>query len=233
MFFELINTPATFQTFINNVLRKYLDQFIVVYLNNILIYFKTQKEHVQHISEVLQALQDADLRIKPEKSIFHTKEVHFLGFIVMSEELRMNSEKIQSVTEWLTLTNVKKVQFFLEFINFYCKFIEKYSKITTPLTELMKKDTRFEWSLEAQKIFEELKKRFTSQPILLSFKSEKPITLEMNMSDRAIEACISQSDNKGHLHPIAFYLRKLLGAEINYEIHNKELLAIINTFKQW
>lgn len=109
------------------------------------------------------------------------------------------------MVEWPVLTNVKEVQSFLGFANFYRKFIEKYSKIAIPLTELTKKDQKFEWSAEAQKAFDELKKRFTSQPILLSFDPEKPITLETDASDGAIGACISQSDDMGRLHPLAFY----------------------------
>ena len=160
--FRLTNASATFQTFINNVLREYLNQFIVVYLDDILIYFKTKKQHVQHVCRVLQALQDAGLRVKSKKSLFHFKEVHFLGFIVTSEGLWMNSEKIQSVVEWSVSRNIKKVQFFLGFTNFYRKFIEKYLKIASPLTELIRKDQKFKWSPEAQKAFNELKKRFTS-----------------------------------------------------------------------
>ena len=135
--------------------------------------------------------------------------------------------------EWSVLKNIKKVQFFLEFTNFYKKFIEKYLKITLPLTELIRKDQKFEWSPEAQKAFNELKKRFTSQLILVSFNLKKPITLKTDASNRAIEACISQSDNKRYLQPVAFYLRKFLSAEMSYEIYDKKLLAIVNAFKQW
>ena len=231
--FRLINASATFQAFINNVLREYLNQFVIIYLDDILIYSKTKEQHVQHICKVLQALQDAGLQVKPEKSLFHCKEVHFLGFIVTPEGLRMNSEKIQSVIEWPVPKNIKEVQSFLGFMNFYRKFIEKYSKIASPLTELIRKDQKFKWSPEAQKAFDELKKRFTSQPILVSFDPEKPITLETDASDRAIKACISQSDDKECLQPVAFYSRKFSSAEMSYEIHDKELLAIVNTFKQW
>ena len=189
--FRLINMSATFQAFINNILREYLNQFVIVYLDDILIYSKTKKQHVQHVCKVLQALQDAECQVKSEKSLFHSKEVHFLGFIVMSEELQIDSEKIQSVIEWPVPKNVKEVQFFLEFTNFYRKFIEKYSKIASPLTELIRKDQKFEWSLKAQKAFNKLKKRFTSQLILVSFDLKKPITLETDVSDRAIKACIS------------------------------------------
>ena len=136
------------------------------------------------------------------------------------------------MVEWPVLKNIKEVQSFLGFMNFYRKFIEKYSKIASPLTELTRKDQKFKWSPEAQKAFNELKKRFTSQLILVSFNPEKPITLETDASDRAIRACISQPDDKGCLRPVAFYSRKFSSAEMSYKIHNKELLAIVNTFKQ-
>ena len=137
------------------------------------------------------------------------------------------------MVEWPVLKNVKEVQSFLGFMNFYRKFIEKYSKIASPLMELTRKDQKFEWSPEAQKAFDELKKRFTSQPILMSFDPEKPIMLETDASDGAIGACISQPDDKGRLRPVAFYSRKFSSAEMSYEIHDKELLAIVNAFKQW
>ncbi len=98
MSFDLINASVTFQTFVNNVLRRYLNQFVIVYLNDILVYFKTKKEHVQHVKKVLQTLKKVDLRIKSEKSEFHVQSVQFLRFIVTSQSLRMNSKKIEAVT---------------------------------------------------------------------------------------------------------------------------------------
>ncbi len=96
--FDLINASVTFQTFVNNVLRRYLNQFVIVYLDDILVYSKTKKEHVQHVKKVLQTLKEADLRIKSEKSEFHVQSVQFLRFIVTSQSLRMNSKKIKAVT---------------------------------------------------------------------------------------------------------------------------------------
>ena len=98
MSFDLINASVTFQTFVNNVLRRYLNQFVIVYLNDILVYSKTTKEHVQHVKKVLQTLKKVDLRIKSEKSEFHVQSVQFLKFIVTFQSLRMNSKKIEAVT---------------------------------------------------------------------------------------------------------------------------------------
>ncbi len=98
MFFNLINASVTFQTFVNNILRRYLNQFVIVYLNDILVYSKTKKEHVQHVKKILQTLKKVDLRIKSEKSEFHVQSVQFLKFIVMFQSLRMNLKKIKVVT---------------------------------------------------------------------------------------------------------------------------------------
>jgi hypothetical protein len=117
--FGLTNALATFQAYINNVLRKYLDVFIVVYLDDILVYSKTYEEHVQHVRYVLTALRDADLRIKAEKTEFYKQEVKFLGYIVSREGLKMDSKKIEAITSWPKPSTVKEVQSFLGFANFY------------------------------------------------------------------------------------------------------------------
>jgi len=233
MSFNLINASVTFQIFVNNVLQCYLNQFIIVYLNDILVYSKTKKEHVQHVKKVLQTLKKVNLRIKSEKSEFHVQSVQFLKFIVMSQSLRMNSKKIEAVTTWSTSKSKIKVQFFLEFTNFYRCFIERYFRIVSSLTNLTRKNVSFVWTEKVEEAFKKLKKLFISSSVLIMFESEKLITLEMNASDEAIEACISQSDDKKRLHLIAFHSRKFTDAELNYEIHDKKLLTIVDSFKQW
>ncbi len=126
-----------------------------------------------------------------------------------------------------------EVQFFLEFANFYKCFIKKYFRIISSLINLTRKNILFVWTEKADEAFKKLKKLFIFQSILIMFESEKLITLEMNMSDETIKACINQSNDKRCLHLIAFYNKKLTDAELNYEIHDKKLLAIVNSFKQW
>jgi len=142
--FGLTNAPATFQAYINNVLRKYLDVFVVVYLDDILVYLKTYDDYVRDIRKVLQALVDAKMKIKPEKTEFYKTKVKFLGYIVSREGLKMDQKKIEAVTSWPKPGTVKEVQSFLGFANFYRQFIKDYSKIAAPLTELTKKDKVFE-----------------------------------------------------------------------------------------
>lgn len=231
--FGLTNAPATFQAYINNVLRKYLDHFVVVYLDDILVYSKTYEDHVQHVRKVLQALKDANMRIKPEKTEFHKTEIKFLGYVVSREGLKMEKGKIEAVTSWPKPTTVKEVQSFLGFANFYRQFIQDYSKITAPLTQMTRKDQGYEWTAEAEAAFQELKTRFSTEPILVIYDPKKSVTVETDASDFAIGACLSQPDEKGKLRPVAYLSRKMAPAEINYEIHDKELLAIVEAFRQW
>ncbi|KAM0717753.1 hypothetical protein Q7P37_006085 [Cladosporium fusiforme] len=213
--FGLTNAPATFQAYINNVLRKYLDVFVVVYLDDIL------------------ALKDADMRIKPEKTEFHKMEVKFLGYIVSRDGLKMDQKKIEAVTSWPKPTTVKEVQSFLGFANFYRQFIQDYSKITAPLTHMTRKDQGYEWTAEAEAAFQELKTRFSTGPILVIYDPTKSVTVETDASDYAIGACLSQPDEKRKLRPVAYLSRKMTPAKLNYEIHDKELLAIVEAFRHW
>jgi len=231
--FGLTNAPATWQAFINNVPREYLDVFVVVYLDDILVYSRTLEEHKVHVRKVLQKLQDYKLRVKPQKSEFHKHETHFLGYVVSKDGIKMDTKKVSVVKEWPTPTNVKEVQSFLGFANFYRRFIANYSRITAPLTALTTKETPFVWDKAQQGAFEELKQRFTDQPILLVFDPDKPITVETDASDAALGACLSQPGPSGRLQPVAYHSRKLSGAELRYDVHDKELLAIVDAYKAW
>jgi len=124
--------------------------------------------------------------------------------------------------------NVKGIQSFLGFANFYRHFIRDYSKITTPLCSLTRKEKGWEWSDKQQEAFETLKKAMITEPILQHFDPEQPVTIETDTSDYAIGAICSQPDKKGILYPVAYYSRKLKDPEHNYDIHNKELLAIVD-----
>lgn len=231
--FGLANAPAKFQDFMNTVLQGYLDEFCTVYLDDILIYSKNEKEHINQVRKVMKRLEEHNLRLRPEKCEFHQEEVEFLGSRISARGITMDPEKVRAIQEWETPGTVKDLQSFLGFANFYRRFIQGYSKITAPLTELTKKEQKYQWTPAAQEAFNELKRQFTTAPILATFDPEKKIIVETDASDRAIGACISQPDEQGRYHPIAFHSRKFTGPELNYDIHDKELLAIIEAFKSW
>ena len=139
--FGLTNAPATFQAFINTTLWKYLDIFVTAYLDNILIYTKdTLKEHIQAVKKVLKAIQEADIRLQPDKCKFHVKTVKFLGSIITTDGIQMDNEKVKAIREWPEPKNLKEVQAFLGFANSYRRFIQGYSQICTPLTKMTKKE---------------------------------------------------------------------------------------------
>ena len=230
--FGLTNAPAIFQHLMNDVFREFLDDFVVCYLDDILIFSKNEEDHINHVRLVLEKLRTAGLYAKLEKCVFHQPQVEFLGYIISGEGLSMDPKKIQTVTDWQKPTTVRDVQCFLGFANFYRIFIRDYSKIAAPLTRLTCKD-KLEWNTEADQAFDTLKKAFTTAPILTHPDFLKPFFLETDASDFALGAVLSQSDNDGRLHPVAFHSQKFTAAEINYEIHDKELLAIVDSFQEW
>ena len=223
--FGLVNAPATFQRMMNKILREFLDQGVVVYLDDILIYSKTHAEHVAIVKKVLSRLMEHQLAVSIKKSEFHVKAVEFLGYIVATDGVTMSTRKVDSIRKWKAPRSVKEVQIFLGFANF--------SKICKPITETLKGDKqKFSWGREQNIAFEKLKQRFTTAPILAHFYPERETVIETDASDFALGAILSQFQDK-RLHPVAFHSRKLNSAERNYEIHDKELLAILEAVMEW
>ena len=231
--FGLCNAPSTFQRFINDIFRDMVDVFIVVYLDDILIFSRNASDHERHVKQVLERLRQHQLYAKAEKCEFHKDSVEFLGYQITTTGITMVQNKVDSLLSWPTPTNVKELQSFLGFANFYRRFIWKYSTLITPLTTLLRKDAKWIWTDKCQSAFDSLKTAFTTAPILQHYDPNKPITLETDASDYAIAAVASQPDNDGQLHPIGFRSRKMTAAELNYDIHDKEMLAIVDTLKDW
>jgi hypothetical protein len=205
----------------------------VVYLDHILIFSKDQETHDKHVRLVLAMLQEHGLYAKMEKWEFDKSSVVFLGYMISPNGIFMDKSKVETIQCWVTPSSVKDVQCFLGFANFYRWFIKGYSKITTPLTTLTCKNKPFSWNPTAQATFDTLKMAFTSVPILIHPDPAKPFIVETDASDFALGAILSQFGIDGLLHPVTFYSRKLTSAEINYQVYDKELLAIIMAFEQW
>jgi len=135
--FRMTNSPATFQYFMNNIFHDMTDIFVIIYLDNILIFSKNLDEHKIHIRKVLEQLQEHNLHAKPEKCKFHTTSMEYLGVIIMPEGIHMDPRKVQAILQWPALRKVKELQSFLGFANFYRRFINNYSGITKPLNSLL------------------------------------------------------------------------------------------------
>ncbi len=219
--FGLSNSPAIFQCLINDVLRDMLGRFVFVYLDDILIFSQSQAEHVQHVRQVLHWLLENRLFVKAEKCEFHASTVTFLGHIIARGQVRMDPEKVRAVLDWPRPDTRKQLQRFLGFANFYRRFIRNYSRTAAPLTALTSPARPFHWSSEAEGAFLDLKKRFTSAPILINPDSSRQFVVEVDASDVGVGAVLSQrspEDNK--LHPCAFLSHRLSPTERNYDAGN-------------
>ncbi|KAJ1584284.1 hypothetical protein NDA12_000970 [Ustilago hordei] len=233
--FGLANAPAHFQSFINDIFRDIIGIYVVVYLDDFLIFSDTEEAHVKHVTEVLARLRSNRLFAKLSKCEFHTKTVEFLGYIIKPMGIEMDPEKVRTVKEWPMPESIHDIQRFLGFANFYRRFIAHFARIAKPLTALVKPIERFkkfELPEEAQQAFHKLIQAFTSAGVLQHFDYHLPTRLETDASDFAIAGVLKQ-EHEGRWHPVAFYSRKMSSAEKNYEIHDKELLAVVACLTQW
>ena len=231
--FGLTNAPATCQRQNDNILREYLGKFVICYLDDILIYTKKGENHEEHVKLVMRKLAGVDSRLKLSKCRFGVKQATFLGYVIRPGQIAIDPEKIKAVQEWDSPSNVKDVQSVLGFANFCRQFIKGYAALAEPLTNLTRKDVTFNWTPQAEKAFMEIKKRFTQEPILCSFDVNKESIVETDASDTAIGATHLQKGSDGKLHPIAYFSKKMSPAEQNYNIYEKELLAIVEALKHW
>ena len=193
--FGLTNAPATFQALINDVLREFLDDFVVVYLDDILIYSKTREENRRHVHKVLERLLAADLLVSVEKSEFQVQEVGFLGHNIRPGEVRMEQEKVQAVRDWPTPTNVRDVRAFLGFANYYRRMIAGFGRIATPLTNLTKKEEDWRWTPVEGEAFLQVKQKILEEPVLKIADPERQFEVETDASDYAIGAQLGQRDD--------------------------------------
>lgn len=231
--FGLSNAPSAFQYFMNDIFDGMLQKNVIVYLDDILIHTRADENHDEAVKEVLQRLRDHHLVANPKKCSFGVSEIDFLGHTISTEGIKMDPSKIKSIREWKSPICIKDAQSFIGFANFYRRFIKDFSKIVKPITSLFKKGTPFIWSRECEEMFERLKAQFCSLPILHHYDFAKTVVVETDASDFALGAILSQYDEYGVLHPIAYHSRQFAPAEANYDTHDKELLAIIDAFKVW
>ncbi|KAL0192813.1 hypothetical protein M9458_011109, partial [Cirrhinus mrigala] len=221
-------SPSVFQTFMNEVFREFLHRFIMVYIDDILIYFRYLADHRQHI-------QQQSLYLKLEKCEFHQTSVQFLGYVISTEGVQMDQGKIQGIKEWPTPNTVKELQRFLGFSNFYRRFIQDYSMLTTPLTSLLRgKPKHLVWNPTAHEAFQRLKTIFCTAPLLRHPDPDLPFTVEVDASTTGVGAVLSQAVGEPPiLHPCAYFSRKLSPVEQNYDVGNRELLAIKLALEEW
>jgi len=227
MFFGMTNSPATFQTMMNDIFRDLIAKGImVVYLDDILIFTRMEEKHTKAIRRVLQVLQEHKLFLCPEKYKFCKEQIRYLGLVISENEVSMDPVKVAEVQEWPTPENKTDIQAFLGFVNFYRRFIRDFSAKARPLFDLTRSEQVWTWSGKEQIAV-------TTAPVLVSPQDLEPFRVKADSSDFATGAVLSQqSTTDGKWHPVAFYSKSLSSVEQNYEIHDKEMLAIIHALEE-
>lgn len=228
----LCNAPATFMRLMHEVFDDMLDRFVVIYLDDILIYSKTREEHIQHLRQVLDRLRQHSLYAKLSKCEFLQSEVSFLGHIIGKDGVKMDPRKVSAIQQWPPPNNVHELKSFLGLAGYYRKFIANYSNISAPLTELTKKLTAYQWGAAEQSALEQLKEAVTSAPLLLNADPSKPYTVYTDASGYAVGAALMQDHGAGE-QPIAYYSHKMNPAECKYPVYEQELLAVKHALLEW
>jgi len=235
MFFGMTNSPTTFQTMMNDIFRTLIAEgIVVVYLDDILIFTETEEEHEQAVQRVLEVLAEHKLFLRPEKCEFHRKRIEYLGLVISKNKVEMDPVKVAGVRNWPILENRTDVQTFIGFVNFYRCFIRDFSTIARFLFDLTCSDKAWNWDTKEQDTFERLKAAVTTAPVLVLPQDLEPFRIEADSSDFTSGAVLSQQlPREEKRHPVAFYSKSLSPVERNYEIHDKEMLAIIRALEEW
>ncbi|KAL0199954.1 hypothetical protein M9458_003141, partial [Cirrhinus mrigala] len=233
--FGLSNSPSIFQAFVNEVFRDMLHRYVIVYIDDILIYSENLESHVTHVRSVLHRLIANKLYAKLPKYEFHQTKISFLGYVISNEGVTMDDKKVSAVVNWPKPRTIKDLQRFLGFANFYRRFIRNFSQIAAPLTSMTRRGPKtLYWTPESNQAFQNLKDRFTTAPILRHPDPEREFVVEVDASNSGIGAILSQRHgNPPKLFPCAFYSRKLTSAEHNYDVGDHELLALKAALEEW
>jgi hypothetical protein len=226
MSFGLTNAPAHFMYLMNSVFMLELDKFVVVFIDDILIYSKAKEEHVDHLCIVLTRLREHQLYAKFSKCEFWLDKVQFLGHVLTAEGVAVDPSKVKDILDWKPPTTVHQVRSFLAMAGYHHRFIPDFSRISKPITQLLKNHVKFVWSLECDKAFEKLKKLLTTTPVLAQPDIAKPFDVYCDASVIGIGCVLMQ---EGHV--IAYASRQLKRHEENYPTHDIELAAVVHALK--
>ena len=228
----LCNAPSIFMQLMNETFADMLDKSVLCFLDDILIFSRTEEEHARHVHAVLRRLQEKKLYAKLSKCEFFQREVEFLGHRIGADGLRVSPDKIGAVRDWPTPTSITDVRSFLGLANFYRRFIKGYSRIALPISELTKETVTFRWAEEQQRAFDEIKRLLCCAPVLLVPDQTKQFVLNCDACKYAIGAVLQQDHGDG-LQPVAFFSAKMSDAERNYDVREKEFMAIYRACLHW
>jgi hypothetical protein len=227
MSFGLTNAPAYFMKLMNKVFMKYLDRFVVVFIDNILIYSKNDSDHEEHLWMVLLKLWDSQLYVKFTKCEFWLDEVPFLGHIISKGGISVDPAKVTSIVGWKIPSTVSDVWSFLGLAGYYWRFIEGFSKIAKPMTSLLEKGKEFKWTWECQESFNQLRFKLMAAPVLIMPDLQKSFDIYCDASRQGLGCVLMQG------HVITYTSCQLRKHELNYPTHDLELAAVVHALKIW
>ena len=226
MSFGITNATAYFMYLMNSVFIPELDKFVMVFIDDILIYSKTKDEHMQHLHIVLQRLRDHQLYAKYSKCEFWLTSVKFLGHTISSDGISVDSSKVQEVMDWKPPTSIHQIRSFLSLAEYYRRFIPDFSRIAKPMTELLKKEVKFRWDEKCEKAFHTLRAHLTTALVLAQLDNSKPYDVYCDASGTGL-GCVLMQENR----VIVYASRALRPHEVNYPTHDLELAVVIHTLK--
>jgi hypothetical protein len=203
-----------------------LDKFVVVFIDDILIYFKNEEEHAKHLRIILTRLREHQLYAKFSKCAFWLEEIQFLGHVLTANGIAFDPSKVKDILEWKPSTIVHQVRSFLGLAGYYCRFIPDFSKIVKPITSLLKNDTKFNWSSRCNEAFEKLKVLLTTAPVLAQPDIEKPFDVYCDALGSGL-GCVLMQEGR----VIAYASRQLHRHEEHYPTHDLELAVVLHALK--
>jgi hypothetical protein len=228
MSFGLTNAPAYFMYLMNSVFMDYLDKFVVVFIDDILVYSRNEQEHEEHLRKVLQRLRDCQLYAKLSKCEFWISEVLFLGHIINQEGLVVDPKKVTAILDWKAPKDVQGIKSFIGMAGYYRHFIQGFSKIARPMIALLAKKVEFKWTLACQESFEMLKQKLTTTPVLVLPDVHKPFSVYCDASYTGL-GCVLMQEGR----VVAYSSQQLKILEKNYPTHDLELATVVHALMTW
>ena len=231
--FGLTNAPAAFQRWINRTLQSYIDICCIMYLDDVLIYSDNLEQRQKDVAAIIRAIRQQGMKLKPSKCKFHQRETEYLGFSINNEGVKVDPIKTAAIWDWKAPTNKKGIQEFMGFCNFYRRFIDGFSRTAKLLYDRTKKDVTWEWGDKEQFAFDELRQKLYSTPVLTYFIAGRQLLVEKDASKYVCWGILSQQEEDWKWKPIAYRAKTMKLAECNYDVHDNELLAIVQALKEW
>ncbi|GBG86132.1 hypothetical protein CBR_g41036 [Chara braunii] len=230
--FGLTNAPTTFQRCMNDLFRSWLDRFVVVYLDDILVFSKTPQEHEGHLRQVLEKLREANFKINAKKCEWAKTQVLYLGHVLDGDGIKPEDNKIAAIRDWLMPRTSTELQSFLGLANYYKKFVRNFSTIDAPLRRLLKKEAIWNWDKDCTSALKKLKRALIEYPVLKVADPSLPFVVTTDASRYGIGVVLQQDDGNGY-RPVEFMYARMPSEKVATSTYERELYALKQALEHW